>query len=132
MMLEIVAKCENGLFKKLSYFRLEIYKKYGARYTAKIKTVENSVESVEFHPKSRHGHWVFEHFPRTFQHVEKIEGDLQSVYGLECGKLLPKKKLRRKCPHFARTKFRCRKNREFYSKEPHIMVYFKMNSCRIR
>ena len=47
MMLEIVAKCENGLFKKLSYFRLEIYKKYGARYTAKIKTVENSVESVE-------------------------------------------------------------------------------------
>ena len=50
MMLEIVAKCENGLFKKLSYFRLEIYKKYGARYTAKIKTVENSVESVEFHP----------------------------------------------------------------------------------
>lgn len=53
MMLEIVAKCENGLFKKLSYFRLEIYKKYGALYTAKIKTVENSVESVEFHPKSR-------------------------------------------------------------------------------
>ena len=49
MMLEIVAKCENGLFKKLSYFRLEIYKKYGAPYTAKIKTVENSVESVEKH-----------------------------------------------------------------------------------
>ena len=70
MMLEIVAKCENGLFKKLSYFRLEIYKKYGALHTAKIKTVENPVESVEFHPKSRRGHWIFEHFPRTFQHVE--------------------------------------------------------------
>ena len=73
-MLEIVAKCENELFKKLSYFRLEIYKKYGALHTAKIKTVENSVESVEFHPKSRREHWIFEHFPRTFQHVEKIEG----------------------------------------------------------
>lgn len=79
MMLEIVAKCENGLFKKLSYFRLEIYKKYGALYTAKIKTVENPVESVEFHPKSRRGHWIFEHFPRTFQHVEKIEG-IYKVY----------------------------------------------------
>ena len=79
MMLEIVAKCENGLFKKLSYFRLEIYKKYGALYTAKIKTVENSVESVEFHPKSRRGHWIFEHFPRTFQHVEKIDG-IYKVY----------------------------------------------------
>ena len=50
MMLEIVAKCENGLFKKLSYFRLEIYKKYGARYTAKpLKTrwkVWNSTRKV--------------------------------------------------------------------------------------
>ncbi len=79
MMLEIVAKCENELFKKLSYFRLEIYKKYGALHTAKIKTVENSVESVEFHPKSRREHWIFEHFPRTFQHVEKIEG-IYKVY----------------------------------------------------
>ena len=73
MMLEIVAKCENGPFKKLSYFRLEIYKKYGARYTAKIKTVENSVESVEFHPESGRTNLIFEHFPPGFQHVEKIE-----------------------------------------------------------
>ena len=74
MMLEIVAKCENEVFKKLSYFRLEIYKKYGALCTAKIKTVENSVESVEFHPESGRERWIFEHFPRAFQHVEKIKG----------------------------------------------------------
>ena len=37
------------------------------------------MESVEFHPKSRRGHWIFEHFPRTFQHVEKIEG-IYKVY----------------------------------------------------
>ena len=71
MMLEIVAKCENGLFKKLSYFRLEIYKKYGALYTAKIKTVENPVESVEFHPENRLERLSFELSPQGFQLVEK-------------------------------------------------------------
>ena len=79
LILEKIAKGAWFRIKKLSYFRLEIYKKYGALHTAKIKTVENSVESVEFHPKSRRGHWIFEHFPRTFQHVEKIEG-IYKVY----------------------------------------------------
>ena len=79
MMLEIVAKCENELFKKLSYFRLEIYKKYGALHTAKIKTVENSVESVEFHPESGRRCLIFEHFQRSFQHVEK-KGPFYKVY----------------------------------------------------
>ena len=84
MMLEIVAKCENGLFKKLSYFRLEIYKKYGALYTAKIKTVENSVESVEIHPKNKRQRWTFARSPQGFQHVEKTG----PFYGLYTGRLV--------------------------------------------
>ena len=71
MMLEIVAKCGNETFKKWSYFRLEFYKKYGGFCTGKILTVENTVESVEFHPESGRRCLIFEHFPRSFQHVEK-------------------------------------------------------------
>ena len=71
MMLEIVAKCGNETFKKWSYFRLEFYKKYGEFCTGEILTVENPVESVEFHPESGRRCLIFEHFPRSFQHVEK-------------------------------------------------------------
>ena len=79
MMLEIVAKCGNETFKKWSYFRLEFYKKYGGFCTGKILTVENLVESVEFHPKSGRKCLIFEHFQRSFQHVEK-NGPFYKVY----------------------------------------------------
>ena len=42
-------------------------------------TVENPVESVEFHPESRRRCLIFEHFPRSFQHVEK-KGLFYKVY----------------------------------------------------
>lgn len=80
MMLEIVAKCENGLFKKLSYFRLEIYKKYGARYTAKIKTVENSVESVEFHPKVGAGTGFLNIFHGLFNMWKRSRGFTKCIW----------------------------------------------------
>ena len=81
MMLEIVAKCKNEAFKKLSHFRLEFYKKYGEISTEKIHPVENSVESVEFHPESGHENLIFAHFPPGFQHVEKIGGFYKTYMG---------------------------------------------------
>ena len=42
-------------------------------------TVENPVESVEFHPESGRRCLIFEHFPRSFQHVEK-KGPFYKVY----------------------------------------------------
>ena len=71
-MLVKIAKGVCFRFKKLSDFRLEIYKKYGGKSTGRTAVVENPVESVEFHPKSGRGSLLFEHSPQGFQHVEKM------------------------------------------------------------
>ena len=77
-MLEILAKTTGSPFKKLSQFRLEFYKKYGEKFACRTWEVENSVETVEFHPESGRTNLIFEHFPPGFQHVEKIG----SFYGM--------------------------------------------------
>ena len=94
MMLEIVAKCRNAAFKKLSHFRIEFYKKYGGFGTEKILTVENSVESVEFHPESGRGCLIFEHFPPGFQHVEKMGGFYKTYMGSNVENFCRRKRVR--------------------------------------
>ena len=80
-MLEILAKTTGSPFKKLSQFRLEFYKKYGGKFACRTREVENSVETVEFHPESGRTNLIFEHFPPGFQHVEKFEPDYR-LYSL--------------------------------------------------
>ena len=53
MMLEDFAKADGFGSKKLSYFRLELYKLYATQTEPSNQKVENPVESVEFHTKKR-------------------------------------------------------------------------------
>jgi len=50
MILEDLAKPDRMQFKKLSYFRLVFYKLYARKTNRSNRNVENTVESVEFHP----------------------------------------------------------------------------------
>lgn len=50
MILEDLAKADRMQFKKLSYFRLVFYKLYARKTNRSNRNVENTVESVEFHP----------------------------------------------------------------------------------
>ena len=50
MILENLAKPDRMQFKKLSYFRLVFYKLYARKTNRSNLNVENTVESVEFHP----------------------------------------------------------------------------------
>ena len=52
MMLVKIAKGACFRFKKLSDFRLEIYKLYASRTGASKPIVEKTVESVEFHSQN--------------------------------------------------------------------------------
>jgi cobalamin biosynthesis protein CbiD len=52
MMLVKIAKGACFRFKKLSDFRLEIYKLYASRTGASKPIVEKAVESVEFHSQN--------------------------------------------------------------------------------
>ena len=65
-----IAKTAKNTFKKLSQFRLAIYKLYGEVSTCRSVTVENPVERVEFHLKSGREICTFTLSPQSFQHVE--------------------------------------------------------------
>lgn len=70
-MLDKKAKQNQMRVKNLSYFRLENYKMYERFSSCRALLVENSVESVEIHPKNKRQRWTFARSPQGFQHVEK-------------------------------------------------------------
>ena len=71
MILGNLAKADRMQFKKLSYFRLVFYKLYARKTNRSNRNVENTVESVEFHPENRLERLSFELSPQSFQLVEK-------------------------------------------------------------
>lgn len=105
--------------------------------------VENSVESVEIHPKKRRQRWTFTRSPQSFPTCGKNRTLLQPVYRAFCGK-----HHRRKWDgYFARElatllytragrlgwkrEILWKKKPQFYGKESPLMLYFKMNQYRI-
>ena len=84
LMLDKKAKQNQMRVKNLSYFRLENYKMYERFSSCRALLVENSVESVEIHPKNKRQRWTFARSPQGFQHVEKTG----PFYGLYTGRLV--------------------------------------------
>ena len=105
--------------------------------------VENSVESVEIHPKKRRQRWTFARSPQSFQLVEKTG----PFYNLYTGLFVENITARKWDGYFARelatllyTRARrlggkreilWKKKPQFYGKESPLMLYFKMNQYRI-
>lgn len=79
LILEKKAKADNDWVKNLSQFRLENYKMYEWFSSCRERFVENSVESVEIHPKKRRQRWTFARSPQSFQLVEKT-GPFYNLY----------------------------------------------------
>lgn len=104
---------------------------------------ENSVESVEIHPKKRRQRWTFARSPQSFQLVEKTG----PFYNLYTGLFVENITARKWDGYFARelatllyTRARrlgwkreilWKKKPQFYGKESPLMLYFKMNQYRI-
>jgi len=125
----------------LSQFRLENYKMYEWFSSCRERFVENSVESVEIHPKKRRQRWTFARSPQSFQLVEKT-GPFYNLYTGLLWKTSPPGNgtdiLPGSWQHFfipgrgvwgGSGKFSGRKNRN--SMASPLMLYFKMNQYRI-
>lgn len=104
---------------------------------------ENSVESVEIHPKKRRQSWTFARSPQSFQLVEKTG----PFYNLYTGLFVENITARKQDGYFARElatllytragrlgwkrEILWKKKPQFYGKESPLMLYFKMNQYRI-
>lgn len=104
---------------------------------------ENSVESVEIHPKKRRQRWTFARSPQSFQLVEKTG----PFYNLYTGLFVENITARKWDGYFARElatllytragrlgwkrEILWKKKPQFYGKESPLMLYFKMNQYRI-
>lgn len=89
MMLVKIAKGACFRFKKLSDFRLEIYKLYASRTGASKPIVEKTVESVEFHSQMGFEAGIFHTLHRVFN-MWKIDGLLRNVYHTFVENFLPR------------------------------------------
>ena len=97
-------------------------------------TVENPVESVEFHPESGRRCLIFEHFQRSFQHVEKKDPFYKVYMDSNVENFCRKKytdKMTRAQPAAGRDKIQAGKKGESYGKGGAVMLYFTMTICRI-
>ena len=125
----------------MSQFRLENYKMYEWFSSCRERFVENSVESVEIHPKKRRQHWTFERSPQSFQLVEKT-GPFYNLYTGLLWKTSPPGNgtdiLPGSWQHFStpggtnegRREILWKKKPQFYGKESPLMLYFKMSYKR--
>ena len=127
----------------MSQFRLENYKMYEWFSSCRERFVENSVESVEIHPKKRRQRWTFTRSPQSFQLVEKTG----PFYNLYTGLFVENITARKWDGYFARERATLlytragrlggkreilwKKKPQFYGKESPLMLYFKMNQYRI-
>lgn len=126
----------------MSQFRLENYKMYEWFSSCRERFVENSVESVEIHPKKRRQRWTFARSPQSFQLVEKT-GPFYNLYTGFLWKTSPPGNgtdiLPGSWQHFStpggtnegRREILWKKKPQFYGKESPLMLYFKMNQYRI-
>lgn len=105
--------------------------------TGRKKSVENSVEKVEFHPENRLVGWNFSLFPPGFQHVEKKDPVYNGYTGRNVENFCPagRRGLRRggaaktgkkpgRAP--AQRREKQRKNAPGYSKEGRPVLYFNL------
>ena len=127
----------------MSQFRLENYKMYEWFSSCRERFVENSVESVEIHPKKRRQRWTFARSPQSFQLVEKTG----PFYNLYTGLFVENITARKWDGYFARElatllytragrlgwkrEILWKKKPQFYGKESPLMLCFKMNQYRI-
>ena len=104
--------------------------------------MENSVESVEIHPKKRRQRWTFARSPQSFQLVEKTG----PFYNLYTGLFVENITARKWDGYFARERATLlytragrlggkreilwKKKPQFYGKESPLMLYFKMSYKR--
>lgn len=127
----------------MSQFRLENYKMYEWFSSCRERFVENSVESVEIHPKKRRQRWTFARSPQSFQLVEKT-GPFYNLYTGLLWKTSPPGNGTDILPGELATLLYTRARRlgwkreilwkkkpQFYGKESPLMLYFKMNQYRI-